>query len=99
MRKEAFDQVNSMQLLRAINNYHETLNELNLVADHSLSLINQLKTNPRVLAIKGCGALGADVLLVLTSTNDALAMRDMLHSHNWNLLATEKNITNINKNT
>ena len=97
--KQAFDQINSEQLLRAINNYHHQLNELNLVAQHSLDFINQLKTHPEVLAVKGCGALGADILLVLTARHDAQYLKDRLHSQNWSVLATEKNLTAINQNS
>ena len=95
--KQAFDLVNSTQLIDAINSYHHQLNELNLVAQHSLEFINQLKTYPEVLAVKGCGAMGADVLLVLSTRNDALALQEKLREKKWTLLATEKNILDYNK--
>jgi mevalonate kinase len=95
--QQAFEQINSEQLLHAINNYHYQLNELNLVAQHSLEFINQLKTHPEVLAVKGCGAMGADVLLVLTAGHDAQLLHDKLHAQNWAVLATEKNLTPINQ--
>ncbi len=95
--KQAFDQINSEQLLNAINNYHHQLSELNLVAQHSLEIINHLKTYPEILAIKGCGAMGADILLVLTSRHDAPTLNDKLHSQNRAVLATEKNLTTLNQ--
>ena len=96
--KQAFDQINSEQLLNAINDYHHKLTELNLVAQHSLDFITHLKTtNPEILAIKGCGALGADVLLILTTKNDAPLLKNKLSAQNWSLLATEENGTPINK--
>ncbi|MCL9682802.1 hypothetical protein [Legionella maioricensis] len=97
--KQAFDQINSEQLLHAINNYHHQLSEINLVAQHSLEFINQLKTHSEVLAVKGCGAMGADVLLVLTARQDAPSLRDKLHSKNWTILATEENLTPINQDS
>lgn len=90
--KEAFEQVNSKKLINAINEYHQKLTELSLVAKHSLELINSLKTNPEILAIKGCGALGADILLIITSINDVEALRDKLISNNWSILASQENL-------
>jgi mevalonate kinase len=96
--KHAFDQTNSAQLVNSINEYHHVLTELNLVAQHSLVSINQLKTqHPEILAIKGCGALGADILLIITAKHDAPLLKNKLHSQNWLLLATEENCTPINK--
>lgn len=90
--KQAFEQVDSAKLIKSINNYHQKLSELNLVAEHSLKFINEFKQFPEILAIKGCGALGADVLLLVTSTDEAPVLTDRLKMHHWTILATEKNI-------
>lgn len=90
--KEAFEQVDSNQLIDAVDKYHQKLVELNLVAPHSLELINKLKPLPEVLAIKGCGALGADVLLVITTRKESSALQTKLISQNWSILATENNM-------
>lgn len=83
------------QFTHCINQYHQQLAALDLVAPHSLAAINDLKTYPEVLAVKGCGALGADVLLVLCSKNNALILREKLQ--NALILATEEQITGTNK--
>ncbi|MGM9451918.1 hypothetical protein ACTAZI_01125 [Legionella bozemanae] len=90
--KQAFEQINSKKLISAINNYHQKLAELNLVAEHSLKFISEFKKCPEILAIKGCGALGADVLLLITSADKAQILADKLKIQNWTILATEKNI-------
>jgi len=95
--RQAFEQINSIKLITAINNYHQKLTELNLVADHTLNFINKFKEHSEVLAIKGCGALGADVLLVLTSSRDTLSLANKLNSQNRTILATEKNSVIQNK--
>lgn len=87
--KQAFEQINSLQLLDCIHQYHEKLAELNLVAEHSLKLIQQFKEYPEVLAIKGCGALGADILLLVTSQTHAPTLNDKLKASNHTILATE----------
>ncbi|KTD05389.1 hypothetical protein OQJ19_13120 [Fluoribacter gormanii] len=90
--KQAFEQANSQKLIQTINSYHQKLAELNLVAEHSLKLISEFKKYSEILAIKGCGALGADVLLLISSTNNAQILADKLKMRHCTLLATEKNI-------
>lgn len=90
--KYAFEKIDSQRLITSINNYHKKLTELNLVAEHSLKLIHQFKDYPEILAIKGCGALGADILLLITSTSDSLILADKLKREHYTLLATEKDI-------
>ncbi|WP_133130976.1 hypothetical protein [Legionella yabuuchiae] len=67
MGKEAFDSKNSQLLIEAVNAYAQTLSEFNLVAPHTLELVRDLMTQPEVLAAKGCGAMGADVVVILIS--------------------------------
>ncbi len=90
--KQAFEQINSEQLIHCINNYHEKLTELNLVAEHSAQLIKQFKENPEVAAVKGCGALGADILLIMTSRENAPILNKKLIADNWQILATETSL-------
>lgn len=95
--RQAFELVNSEQLINNINDYHQKLTELNLVAQHSLELINMVQAYPEVLAIKGCGALGADIILILTAPQDVELLSSKLFSQNCSILATEEHITSINK--
>ncbi|QMT60816.1 hypothetical protein [Legionella sp. PC997] len=90
--KQAFEHTNSQKLIRTINLYHQKLAELNLVAEHSLKIISEFKQEPEILAIKGCGALGADVLLLISATKNAQSLANKLKMHHWTVLATEKNI-------
>lgn len=84
----AFNQANSALLLECINEYQKKLTEYHLVASHSLELIQQLKKCPEILAVKGCGALGADVILILTSKADNLIVQEQLHTNNRRILGT-----------
>ncbi|MBI2786829.1 MAG: hypothetical protein HYX60_11245 [Legionella longbeachae] len=90
--KLAYEQIDSKTIIATINDYHKKLSELNLVAKHSIKIINQFKKNPEILAIKGCGALGADVILLLTSADKASNLGENLIRENWTILATEKNL-------
>lgn len=94
--RQAFANNNSQLLINAVNNYHQTLAELNLVAQHSLDSIKSLKSIPEILALKGCGALGADILLIITAREDKQALKNQLLAENWSILASEDNLSNIN---
>lgn len=56
---------NADEFCKAIDAYGECLLKKELVCDTTLKLLNLLKANQSVLAAKGCGALGADVICVL----------------------------------
>lgn len=69
----AFQHQNSQQFINSINTFHEALNKQHLVAAHTLELIRNLtENNKNILAIKGCGALGADIILVITPKDATL---------------------------
>jgi mevalonate kinase len=91
--KKAFTTSNSEQLIDAINKYHYQLNNLKLVAQHSLELINNLKQNTEILAIKGCGALGADIILIVCARYQVLSLKQKLVEKQYSIIATEKNLT------
>lgn len=94
--KSAFEHKNSQQLIQAVNQYHQELKQLDFIAPHSLELINQLQSLPEILAIKGCGALGADTLLLLTAQEQAPILQKKLAAQRLRILATEQQITPTN---
>lgn len=49
----------------AVNRYAEILARLGLVAEHTAQALPGLRALPGVLAAKGCGAMGADVILAV----------------------------------
>lgn len=96
--KEAMERKNSSVFIACINDYHHELVQLNLVAEHSLELIHKFKQYPEVLAIKGCGALGSDMLLIITSPNQRASLRTRLEGNNKKILATEMELVQEKKN-
>lgn len=52
-------------LIQSVNAYADELENLGFVADHTKEIIKQLKRSHYVQAIKGCGAMGADLCLIL----------------------------------
>ncbi|MFT4059503.1 MAG: hypothetical protein QM652_08140 [Legionella sp.] len=91
--QQAFESQDSQRLVNNINSYHEHLTQLNLIAEHSHKLIQQFKKYPEVCAIKGCGALGSDILLLACSTVDAAALNQKLRKTKHPILATEKSLS------
>jgi mevalonate kinase len=67
----ALERSDSGNLISGINEYAEMLRFKNLVSRNTLDLISQAFRWPGVVAAKGCGALGADVILVVYEINKA----------------------------
>lgn len=89
----AFDSGCSRLVIDAVIAYHQQLLKSTLVASHSHRLIQALQTNADVLAVKGCGAMGADVLLVLVSCDRLAAFKQSVLSLELNILATSENLS------
>jgi mevalonate kinase len=90
--KDAFLAADSQVLIDAVNSYHQQLTELNLVAEYSLQHVADFRKQADVLAAKGCGALGADVLFLLVPIKKQQSMRDQLTALGWNILATSDDL-------
>ncbi|MDR1366098.1 MAG: hypothetical protein LBJ03_03370 [Holosporales bacterium] len=70
MAYQAFTDKSSDLLIKAVNKYAELMLDMKLVHPDTKTILDELRKSQDVLAAKGCGALGADVILVLcNSTN------------------------------
>lgn len=90
--KDAFEEINSEKLLDAVNAYQQQLANLNLVAPHSMQHLQAFKSQPDILAAKGCGALGADVLLLIVASDCLKAKMNNLAAEGWTILATSDDL-------
>ncbi len=88
--KRAFELADSCHMINAVNAYHRQLLHMNLVAERSFSQIQLLQQHDDVLAVKGCGAMGADVLLLLTPKNRLESLTEHLSTMGWAILATSE---------
>ena len=84
----AFDSSDSLGVIDAVNSYHQHLLQMKLVAPHTLSQIEYLKKQMNILAIKGCGAMGSDVILMLVPEAQLSAMCAQLEQDGSTILAT-----------
>lgn len=69
---------NSAHFVSSINQYAETLQKQQLVASQTVDLLQTLATLPSIIASKGCGALGADVILIIFETGQGKALQNSL---------------------
>ncbi|MBA2655519.1 MAG: hypothetical protein H0U70_00865 [Tatlockia sp.] len=90
--RQAFELADCELLVDAIKSYSEQLIDLGLVAPHSLEYIRAFNSQPEVLAAKGCGALGADVLLLIVPTSCLESKVKNLEKEGWTVLATNKDL-------
>lgn len=93
MIKDSFDEGASKNLIAGIQSYAQALQELNFTCAQTLELLQNLYNLPGVLAAKGCGALGADVVLVLTQKNNSAALSEYCSTHGLSLLASDKDMS------
>lgn len=61
----SFVDVDEELLIASVNRYAAVLQESGRTSENTLRLLNKINREPWALAAKGCGAMGADVLLVL----------------------------------
>lgn len=90
--KSAFATADSSRVIDAVNVYHKRLLQLGLVAGHSMKQIELLQKNIDILAIKGCGAMGADVLLLLVPQNRCIEHSEHLSVSGFDILATSEDL-------
>jgi len=87
--KRAMHVADSQQFVTAVNAYQQALIHLNLMASHSQEYVELLlKQQNHLLAAKGCGAMGADVLLLLLPKDKLSLASNKLAANSWHILAT-----------
>jgi mevalonate kinase len=74
------------QFIRAIQGYHEGLDALGLIAEHTHMLIKDILSYPHVQAAKGCGAMGADTICILASAQHISTLAQQLHDRGMRIL-------------
>jgi mevalonate kinase len=80
--REAFLARESENFCKGINGYQDVLARSGFVAERTREILTELRTHPYVKAAKGCGAMGADTVLVVTEYDH---MADVLQSTVENL--------------
>jgi mevalonate kinase len=77
----SFHQAQATAFIQAVQAYADCLAAHHLVAEHTRQLSAKLQQLPGVLACKGCGALGADTLLIFAQPTAIANLTGWLHQH------------------
>jgi mevalonate kinase len=74
---QAVQEKNSSLFLRQSACYTNVLKKAGLQSAKALELMELISQNQSVLSVRGCGALGADVMAVYTSSNETLDFSEL----------------------
>lgn len=89
----AFNTADANLIIDCVQTYHQALQQLGFVAEYSNILIDELIAQKFILAAKGCGALGADVILVLYPSESNYELKQWLNQKQLKLIATQSQLT------
>lgn len=79
--------------IKTVTHYANALQKHGLVAAHTKTLLSLILDQAGVVAAKGCGAQGADVILVLLEKSFTLPFQQWLKQQDLTLVATQEQIT------
>jgi mevalonate kinase len=77
--------------VQAILSFAQCLSRSGFVASHSQILIEQFQSEP-ILAVKGCGALGADVIFIVYEKQYKAYLKEKYLAKGLDILATEADL-------
>lgn len=88
MIRESFDTQQSSHFVTGVQSYAHALETLGFTCTETLSLLKDLRQLPGVATAKGCGALGADVVLAVTAKGSSQALKSYCESHQLSILSS-----------
>lgn len=92
LAKHAFLSSDSQALVNAVNAYHHALVLTNRVDQNTVQLLDQLTDLPGLLAMKGCGAMGADVIILITTRESVATIQSHLRTMQLSIMATNEGV-------
>lgn len=90
---EALKSKNEEAFLNTVLRYSQELARLNLVAFPTQERLNRIKTHSSILASKGCGAMGADVLALFYRPEHRAEVKAFVSNLGLNTVATSEEIS------
>lgn len=91
----AFKMKDEHAFIHCINAYRETLDALELCHPKTQALLAQLQASDVFLAVKGCGALGADTVLTIYDKSLEDSIKDYFLDRHLELVATDADLTEL----
>lgn len=90
--RESLQEKSSSGFVEGITAYGAALKKLNFTCAETLSLLGEILNIPHVQTAKGCGALGADVVLALTSKNSGAALKQYCEKNHLSIISSSDQI-------
>jgi hypothetical protein len=90
---DGLKEANADRFISAINDYRRALKHANLTLPHTTALIKALNTPIKALAIKGCGAMGADVILLVIPKSERAHFVEKINQLKLAVVADENDIS------
>jgi len=81
------------EFIQRLNEFSSELERQGKLADHSRVLVKSLLENENILAAKGCGALGSDVVLAIFEKEKASEVRTLVNDLGLEVLASSNGTT------
>ena len=91
--RQGLAEVNWDLFVSGLKAFREQIQAKNWTSPNSLQLIAQLEKHPQVLFAKGCGAMGADVLLILFEKNNSQAVAKIVTDLGLLIRGSSQNLT------
>jgi mevalonate kinase len=81
-----------LSFVNAVNAYQDALIAQGLTAQHTHDLRCAAQEHPAIVALKGCGAMGADVVAIFYDNADKPAVLDWVRAHRLQPVATQDDL-------
>lgn len=91
---QAFEAGAEDSFVKEMKNWSSELESQTLVHPNSVKLLTRLRENPEIIFSKGCGALGADVILLAYRHKDQSHVKSQLESLGLRVFYNSRNVWN-----
>ncbi|MGE3919879.1 MAG: hypothetical protein AB7F64_02840, partial [Gammaproteobacteria bacterium] len=90
----AFENNQADLLIESVKDFSVELSKLNLVSEHTIDLLNKINLDCPILASKGCGAMGADVIFLLVEKSNLEKVSQWCIENDLPVIGTSNSISN-----
>lgn len=90
--QQGLSQIDFKLFIEGLSAYRSELQRQGKVASFTSQTVRELESHAEILFAKGCGALGADVILVLTLKKDSEKTRSLLEKRNLKVIADSSKV-------
>lgn len=93
LAKDAFSQQDETKLITAIQQFADELARLNFIAEPTKAILTKMQADCPIVAAKGCGALGADVILAFCYKNNLMQLLDWAELNQLAIIGSSQDLS------